>query len=51
MRLAVGKLIFNFDFELYDESRNWTRQKVFVLWEKNPLYVRVKPFVDETENA
>ncbi|KAL1847692.1 hypothetical protein Daus18300_013859 [Diaporthe australafricana] len=50
MRLAVGKLILNFDFELCDESRNWTRQKVFVLWEKNPLYVRVKPFVGERKN-
>ncbi|KAL2281926.1 hypothetical protein FJTKL_11200 [Diaporthe vaccinii] len=50
MRLAVGKLIFNFDFELCDESRDWTRQKVFVLWEKDPLYVRVKPFVSEREN-
>lgn len=51
MRLAVGKLIFNFDFELYDESRNWTRQKVFVLWEKNPLYVRVKPFVGDGKST
>lgn len=50
MRLAVGKLIFNFDFELHDESRSWTSQKVFVLWEKNPLYVRVKPFVGERKN-
>lgn len=51
MRLAVGKLIFNFDFELYDESRSWTRQKVYVLWEKNPLYVRIKPFVGEEKGT
>lgn len=47
MRLALGKLVFNFDFELCEESRGWTRQKVFVLWEKRPLYVRVRPFVGE----
>lgn len=43
MRLAVAKLVFSFDFELCEESRDWTRQKVYVLWEKNPLYVRVRP--------
>ncbi|KAG8163967.1 hypothetical protein KVR01_005885 [Diaporthe batatas] len=44
VRLVVGRLVFSFDFELCEESRDWARQRVFVLWEKNPLYLRVKPF-------
>ncbi|KAF2463993.1 cytochrome P450 ClCP1 [Lindgomyces ingoldianus] len=43
MRLILAKVCFNFDLEL-DESRsaNWIGdQKVFALWEKHPLYVRL----------
>ncbi|KAF2183273.1 cytochrome P450 [Zopfia rhizophila CBS 207.26] len=45
MRLILAKLCFNFDLEL-DEERcgNWIgNQKVFVLWEKWPLWVKLKP--------
>lgn len=44
MRLILAKVCWNFDMEL-DEERcgNWTReQKVFQLWEKKPLWIRLR---------
>lgn len=41
MRLIMARLIWNFDMELCKESENWTDQKVFVLWDKNPLWVKL----------
>ena len=43
MRLIMAKIVWNFDFEL-DKERcgNWIcDQKIFGLWEKNPLYVKL----------
>ncbi|KAI1776940.1 cytochrome P450 [Hypoxylon cercidicola] len=45
MRLILARVLWNFDLELCDESRNWTDQRVFVVWEKPPLVVRVRPAV------
>jgi averantin hydroxylase len=44
MRLILAKVLFNFDLEL-DEGKTgqWLDQKVYILWEKNPLWVRLKP--------
>ena len=44
MRLILAKVCFNFDMEL-DETRcsEWIKeQKIFVLWEKGPLWVKLK---------
>ncbi|KAF2204698.1 benzoate 4-monooxygenase cytochrome P450 [Delitschia confertaspora ATCC 74209] len=45
MRLILAKVCWNFDMELNKErSGGWTeRQKVFGLWEKVPLWVRLRP--------
>jgi cytochrome P450 len=43
MRLILATLLFNFDFELCSESRNWADQRSFALWIKNPLMVRATP--------
>jgi cytochrome P450 len=44
MRLLIAKVLYNCDLELCDESRDWIeRQKVFILWEKLPLMVKVTP--------
>ncbi|GKU06478.1 cytochrome p450 monooxygenase [Fusarium langsethiae] len=43
IRLMLATLVFNFDFELCEESRNWADQKAFALWIKNPLMVRATP--------
>lgn len=43
MRLMLAKVLYAFDISLCEESNNWTDQKVFTLWEKPPLYVRLTP--------
>ena len=43
MRLLLAKLIYNFDFELCEESYGWKEQNVYILWEKNPLLCRLRP--------
>jgi cytochrome P450 len=43
MRLILTKVLYNFDLELLPESANWIDdQKVYSLWQKTPLMVRVK---------
>jgi hypothetical protein len=44
MRLILAKVLFNFDLELVDKDRDWIgEQKVFTLWEKSSLMVKLKP--------
>jgi cytochrome P450 len=43
MRLILAKVLFTFDLELVDKERDWIgEQKVFTLWEKGALMVRLK---------
>lgn len=43
MRFILAKIIWNFDFELLSSSKEWAEsQRVFTLWEKKPLMVRIK---------
>ena len=46
MRLILAKVVYNFDLEL-DEAHtgDWAHQKAFILWDKKPLWVRLKPAV------
>jgi len=41
--LILSRLIWNFDMELMPESRDWADQKVYLLYEKRPLNVRLTP--------
>ncbi|KAJ4117491.1 hypothetical protein NW768_010854 [Fusarium equiseti] len=43
MRLILAVLLFKFDLELEEESRDWADQKSFALWIKSPLMMRAKP--------
>ncbi|KAF6839218.1 cytochrome p450 [Colletotrichum plurivorum] len=44
MRLILARLRWSFDLELAEESRDWVaRQKIFILWDKGPLKVRLTP--------
>ncbi|KAL6895379.1 cytochrome P450 [Trichoderma longibrachiatum] len=44
MRLILARLIWRYDFELLDESIGWdARSKVYIAWQKGPLYIRLKP--------
>jgi cytochrome P450 len=44
MRLIIAKVLYNFDLTLCPESENWLKQKVYLIWEKHPLIVQVKPY-------
>lgn len=42
MRLLLATVLFHFDIELRDESKSWAQQKVWTLWEKPPLWCKVR---------
>ncbi|KAK2674259.1 Cytochrome P450, E-class, group I [Fusarium oxysporum f. sp. vasinfectum] len=48
MRLILATLLFKYDLELCEESRNWADQKSFALWIKTPLMMRAKPVATHT---
>ncbi|KAL0942970.1 averantin oxidoreductase [Colletotrichum truncatum] len=41
IRLIIAKIFFNFDMEPLPVCENWDNQKVYGMWEKPPLLVRV----------
>lgn len=43
IRTILARLIWNFDMELLDECKGWEDQKVFILWDKPSIMVRLKP--------
>ncbi|KAI4936817.1 uncharacterized protein J4E92_001542 [Alternaria infectoria] len=46
MRLIMSKVLFNFNLELLPECRDWIAdQKIYSLWEKTPLMVKIKDAV------
>ena len=49
MRMIMVKMLWNFDYELCDESDNWLDQKVYLVWKKEPLTVQLKPRKDVKE--
>lgn len=45
MRLIMARLLWNFDLELMPESEEWNKQRIYVLWEKGAVNVRLTPVV------
>lgn len=45
MKLTLTKMIWHFDMELADFKGDWADQRVFMLYEKTPLNVRLSPRV------
>ena len=46
MRLILARMIWNFDLELDESSRRWAdNMKVYLLWEKPSLFVKLTPVV------
>lgn len=44
MRLIMVKLLWTFDVELVEPEKDWmVEQRVFALWEKPPLQVKLTP--------
>lgn len=42
MRLIMASMLLNFDLEPANDLV-WTEQNVYILWDKHPLMVRLKP--------
>lgn len=42
IRSILTRMLWHFDMELEDESLDWTDQKEYTLWDKPPLWVRLK---------
>jgi hypothetical protein len=41
--MVVARLLWNFDIELLDEQLDWAaRQRVYMVYEKGPLMIRLK---------
>ena len=43
----MARIIYNFDLELADKEKNWLDQNIYILWEKEPLYIRLTPVSKE----
>ena len=41
MRSIVARMLWHFEMELCEESRRWADQKVYILWDKPPLKVKL----------
>ena len=41
MRVIIAKVLWNFDLELCEESKNWSSQITYTLWEKPPLMCKL----------
>ncbi|OBR14494.1 Cytochrome P450 [Colletotrichum higginsianum IMI 349063] len=43
MRVILARVIWNFEMQIADDSRDWTEQELFGLWKKGPLNIHLKP--------
>lgn len=50
MRLILALVVFNFDMKIAEESKDWITQRNFLMWEKGPLKVHLKPRVSGGSN-
>jgi hypothetical protein len=41
IRSVLARILWNFDLELEDDSRDWIVQKEYVFWDKPALWVRL----------
>ncbi|KAL9035067.1 MAG: hypothetical protein Q9214_006759 [Letrouitia sp. 1 TL-2023] len=42
IRSILARMIWSFDMELCQESRNWAQQKAYLLWDKPSLWVKLR---------
>jgi len=43
MRLTLARLLFNFDIEATPKIEGWTEQNIYLLWQKKPLPIILRP--------
>jgi len=41
MATILAKMIYHFDMQLVDPAQDWRKQKVYIVWEKKPLMVKL----------
>jgi cytochrome P450 len=41
MRAILARVLWHFDIRLCEESQHWDQQKVFILWDKPDLFVKL----------
>jgi len=41
MRLILAKILFNFDLKMCDPTTDRMDQKVYTLWDRNPLMIKL----------
>jgi hypothetical protein len=41
MRIILARLLFNFDIEPTPQTGDWTDQKIWFLWDKKPLWLKL----------
>ena len=41
MRAILAYMVWHFDISLCQESENWNQQRVFLLWEKPDLMIKL----------
>jgi hypothetical protein len=41
MRLILARLLWRFDLELMPEAKDWNDQKIWLLWDKKKLWVKL----------
>jgi hypothetical protein len=42
IRSVLTRVLWHFDLELEDESRDWIVQKEYTFWDKPPLWVKLR---------
>ena len=44
MRVVMARMVFDFDMELSERSKNWLKEaKVYTIWKKTELFLRLTP--------
>ncbi|KAK5119344.1 hypothetical protein LTR85_007700 [Meristemomyces frigidus] len=43
IRIILAKVLWNFDLQLCSESDDWIDQKIYIFWDKGPLYCQLRP--------
>ena len=49
-KVCIARLILGFDMELMEDSKDWNKQKVFLLYEKRPLNVKLTEVTKTEKN-
>jgi len=42
MRLVLTRLLFEFNLELAEDTQDWTQAKIWTVWRKHPLWIKLK---------